>query len=97
MVDETTIQGKCELPFVNYSENSVQFTIEFYDRFKDDIEMMTLMNKNGFHEVTLSGREEKVILFETEIDVSKIENHISGGNANGVNIIMKSEKNRRVL
>lgn len=77
----------------------VEFTVEFNERssFEDDPKMLTLMNHHGLHEITLSGRGKKVIILETEINIATVEDHIWGGTANGVNIILKSEKSRREL
>ena len=99
MMDEETLVGTCKLPFVNHSRKPVSFTVEFYDpfRFESDPEMLTLMNHHGLHDITLSGKQRKTVYLEKEIDITTVENHIWGGTANGVNIILKSEKNRREL
>ncbi len=99
MVGSSTLLGTCNLSFVNHSRKPVTFNVEFYERyqFEDAPKMMTLMNVDGLHEITLSGKERRVVILETEIDISTVENHISGGSANGVNIIMKSDKKRREL
>ncbi len=99
MIDDDTLVGSCKLPFVNHSRNPVEFTVEFYDRFRfeDDPKMLTLMNHHGLHEITLSGKQRKTVYLETEIDISTLENHIWGGTANGVDIILKSGKSKREL
>ncbi|WP_084031651.1 hypothetical protein [Anaerobacillus arseniciselenatis] len=99
MIDDETLVGSCKLPFVNYSRKPVEFTVEFYDRFRFENAppMLTLMNHHGLHEITLSGKQRKTVYLETEIDISTLENHIWGGTANGVNIILKSGKSRREL
>ncbi|MFE3577336.1 hypothetical protein [Lysinibacillus sp. NPDC059133] len=89
----------CELPFENYSRTSNQFTIEFYERypFEDDVRIVTLMNNDAPYEVKLRGKERKRVIIETDIDVSQMENHIDGGQANYVTIIIKSGEITRKL
>ncbi|MGG0655416.1 hypothetical protein [Rummeliibacillus pycnus] len=97
MVNKKTLHGECKLPFKNYSNNDVKFSIEFYEKYDDSVQITTLMNINGPYEVVLKGNQRKTEKIETNIDVSKIKNHITGGNAMGVNIIMKSGKKMRKL
>ncbi|MEY9978986.1 hypothetical protein [Lysinibacillus sp. RC79] len=99
MKNETTLHGVCELPFENYSRNSNQFTIEFYERypFEDDVRMESLMNNDAPYEVRLRGKERKRVMIETDIDVSQMENHIDGGQASSVTIIIKSGEKTRKL
>lgn len=99
MIDDETLVGSCKLPFVNHSRKPVEFTVEFYDRFRfeDDPQMLSLMNHHGLHEITLSGKQRNTVYLETKIDISTLEYHISSGTANGVNIILHSGKSRREL
>lgn len=99
MIDETTLRGKCELPFENHSRNDVQFTIEFYEKyyFEDDVQIVSLMNNNAPYEVKLKGNERKTVKIEADIDVSNMENHIEGGSSAGVNIIIQSGEKVRKL
>jgi hypothetical protein len=98
MVNETTLHGGCELPLENYSKNDVQFNIEFYEPYKDDVQVISLMNNNAPYKVRLKGRERKHVKIETNIDVSKMKNHIDSGVVTGeVNIIIKSEGKSRKL
>ncbi|ETI68503.1 hypothetical protein [Neobacillus vireti] len=99
MMGETTLHGVCELPLENYSKNKIQFTIEFYDKydFKEDLPMVTLMNKNAPYEVRLRGNQSERVKIETDIDVSKMKNHIESGNASSVSIIIKSGERIRKL
>ena len=99
MINETTLLGECELPFENYSRNDVHFSIEFYEKyyFEDDVQMVSLMNNAAPYEVKLKGHERKTVKIKRNIDVSNMENHIEGGDASSVNIIIKSgEKSRRL-
>lgn len=99
MKNEETLHGICELPFENYSKNSHQFTIEFYEEypFEDDIQMVSLMNSDAPYEVRLRGKERKRVIIETDINVSQMENHIESGQASYVTIIIKSGERTRKL
>lgn len=99
MIGEHTLHGGCELPFTNNSNNDVQFTVEFYEEsaYKDDLPMVSLMNNNAPYEVTLRKKESKRLKFETTIDTSNMKNHIEGGEATGVNVIIKSKDKSRSL
>lgn len=96
MIDKNTLQGECMLPFKNYSSNDVKFSIEFYEEY-DDFQFVTVMNNNGPYEVELKGNQRKTEKIESNIDVSKLKEHITGGSAMGVKIIMKSGKKMREL
>ena len=97
--DENILQGKCELPFENFSEEDVQFTIEFYNPYElDDTEnMIMLMNSNAPYKANLKGRESKTVNIEAKIDQSKMKTQVESGEANAVGIIIKSGGNSRRL
>ncbi|SDC98024.1 hypothetical protein SAMN05421663_105298 [Terribacillus halophilus] len=99
MVDGSTLSGECELPFENYSSDDVEFSVEFYEKydFEDDTPMVSLLNDKAPHKVSLMGKERKLVKIKTRIDVSEMENHIEGGSASGVNIIIKSGEKMRKL
>ena len=100
MINETILHGECELPFKNNSRNDVQFTVEFYEPYKseNDIPMVSLLNKNTSNKVMLRGKESKLVKFETNIDVSKMKEHINSGEmTGGVNVIIKSGAKSRKL
>ncbi|MGN8648129.1 hypothetical protein ACTNEO_18950 [Gracilibacillus sp. HCP3S3_G5_1] len=95
MKSEETLHGECELSFINYSNHDVPFTVEFNE--DDDPPMVSLMNNNAPYKLTLGAKEAKRIRMETDIDVSDIQNHIEGGEAWGVGIIIKSKGDQRNL
>lgn len=99
MVNESTLRGECKLSFENYSSKDVEFTLEFHEDyyFEDDVPMVALMNNKAPYEVNLGGKEKKVVKIRTDIDVSNKENHIEGGSASGVNVIIKSGEKMRKL
>lgn len=99
MIDDKTLHGECAVPLINYSNDEVRFTIEFYEEyfFEHDIQMVALMNTNGPYKVRLNGHESNTVKIETDIDVSNIENHVQQGSATGVNIIIKSGGKTRKL
>ncbi len=99
MIGEDTLKGTCELPFENYSNEEVSFTIGFYDRylFEEDVKMLSLMNSGEPANVKLLPNEVKVVRIEKEIDVSQIKNHVENGEAAYVSIIIHDgEKNRKL-
>lgn len=55
------------------------------------------MNNNAPFEVKVEGNERKTVKIESNIDVSKMENHIENGSSSGVNIIIKSVEKVRKL
>ncbi|MGG3468665.1 hypothetical protein ABES02_14435 [Neobacillus pocheonensis] len=99
MTNKTILHGECELPFENYSKDDDQFSIEFYEEyaFENDVPILSLMNNNAPYKVKLRGKESRRVKIETNINVSKMPHHIDSGEANGVNIIIKSGKNHRKL
>lgn len=99
MKNETILHAVCELPFENHSRNSSQFSVEFYEDypFEDDVRMVSLMNNDAPYEVRLSGKERKRVTIETDIDVSRMKNHIEGGEGRFVAIIIKSGEKTRKL
>ncbi|MEK3853768.1 hypothetical protein [Cytobacillus sp. FSL H8-0458] len=68
MIGEDTLQGTCELPFENYSNEEVSFTIGLYDRylFEEDVKMLSLMNSGKPSNVKLLPNEAKVVRIEKE-------------------------------
>ncbi|MFJ6413705.1 hypothetical protein ACIQLG_13040 [Terribacillus saccharophilus] len=92
MVGESTLGGECELSFENYSTDDLQYTLEFQES------MVSLMNHNKVpYEVSIEGKEKKVVKIKTNIDVSNIENHVEGGSASDINIIIRSGDKIRKL
>ncbi|MBS4198162.1 hypothetical protein KHA93_00625 [Bacillus sp. FJAT-49732] len=99
MLDETTLRGECVLPFENYSKNEVQFSVEFYEKYfiEDDVLMVTLLNNHAPYEVMLKGYERRNVKIESNIDVSNLENYVENGDTSGMNIIIKSGEKMRKL
>lgn len=99
MKDDTTLYAVCHLPFENHSNETVQFNIEFYEKylFEDDYPMLSLLNEGGPYKVTLQGKERKVITIETEIDLSKLDRGGLSGQGWGINLmIVDGEKVRKL-
>jgi hypothetical protein len=99
LVDDSTLNGECELPFENRSEEEVQFTLDFYEEhlFDNDTPVVSLMNNDAPYNVRLQGKESKVVKIQTNIDVSNMKKHIQGGGASEINIIIKSGDKTRKL
>ena len=99
MKDDTTLYAVCHLPFVNHSNQPVQFNIEFYEKylFEDDYPMLSLLNEGGPYEVTLHGKERQMVRIETEIDLSKLGRGGLSGDGWGINLmIVDGEKIRKL-
>ncbi|WNF24963.1 hypothetical protein [Mesobacillus jeotgali] len=99
MKDETTLYAICHLPFENHSNETVQFNIEFYEKylFEDDYPMLSLLNEGAPFKITLHGKESKVITIETEIDLTKLERGGLSGQGWGINLmIVDGEKVRKL-
>lgn len=99
MMNDQQLHGECELSFQNHHSEDVQFTLEFYEELfgEDDLPVVSLMNEGGPYEVTLDGKEHKRVHFETMIDVSKMKDHIDGGNATWVDIKISADGKTRDL
>lgn len=99
MKDDKTLYASCQLPFENYSNEEVQFQIEFYEKylFEDDVPMVSLMNEEGPYEVLLHEKESEVVKIEAEIDISKLKSYPVSGEALSVNIMIKNGDRVRKL
>lgn len=99
MKNEETLVGDCELSFSNKSNETVTFDVEFYENpdFKDELAIESLMNVDAPYEVTLDAKESQHMSLQTEIDVSNMESHIESGEAQVVNVKIKSKGKMRNL
>lgn len=98
MKDDTTLHANCQLPFENHSNKTVQFNIEFYERylFEDETAFLSLLNEGAPYEVILHGKERKVVTIEAEIDLSKLSVGSMSGEAREVNLkIVDGDKVRK--
>lgn len=94
--DNSKLYGVCELPFENYSGDTVEFTLEFREKLEEqEPPMMSLLNEEEPIVVKLVDHEKKIVRVEKVIDVSKA--HIYGGDAMGVDILIKTEEKSREL
>ncbi|NKE04165.1 hypothetical protein [Mesobacillus selenatarsenatis] len=99
MKDDTTLYAVCHLPFENHSNETVQFNIEFYEKylFEDDYPMLSLLNEAGPYKVTLQGKERKVVTIEREINLAKLRRGGLSGQGWGINLmIVDGEKVRKL-
>ncbi|MFD2630415.1 hypothetical protein [Oceanobacillus kapialis] len=99
MVDESTLHGKCELPFENHRGSVNEFTVEFKESYATDrdVPMETLMNQNAPYEVKLDEHDQETITIEADIDVSNMENYIEDGFTRYVSIVIRSGDQIRKL
>ncbi|MFV8829959.1 hypothetical protein [Alkalihalobacterium sp. APHAB7] len=85
------------MPLINHSKKEVQFTIELDDHHERGLSFnLMVMNQKGVHEVTLKGKQKKVVKIVSEIDVSELDSYISGS-SNSIGIILKSGRRSREL
>ncbi|WP_226087776.1 hypothetical protein [Mesobacillus sp. S13] len=99
MKEDTTLYAVCHLPFENHSNETVQFNIEFYEKylFEDDDPMLSLLNEAGPYKVTLQGKERKVVTIEREINLAKLRRGGLSGQGWGINLmIVDGEKVRKL-
>lgn len=99
MIKEGTLQVECELWFENHSRNDVSFTVVFIedDPFGDGIKSVSLLNTEKPLEVTIEGNHREPIFITEEIDVTSLDNFISGGSTSYVNIIIRDGNRYRKL
>ncbi|MFE8699788.1 hypothetical protein ACFYKX_04025 [Cytobacillus sp. FJAT-54145] len=98
MVTDHTIQAECEFTFQNYSNDDVNFSIDFYETYPfEDIKMVSLMGIHAPYEANIEPNDTKQITLKTMIDVSNMKEHVETGSASYVNIMIKAgEKVRRL-
>jgi hypothetical protein len=99
MTGKNTLKGICELPFENYSNDEVSFTIGFYDKylFEEDVKMVSLMSSGEPHSVHLLPNETKLVRIEKEMDVSQIPNLVTNGESVYISIMIQSGEKIRKL
>lgn len=99
MIQDDMLSGNCALQFKNHQNKDVQFQLEFQEErwHEDDPRMVEMMNNEAPYEITIQGKQEKTVYMNTLIDVSQVKNHIEGGQANDVDIIIRSRDKEREL
>jgi hypothetical protein len=98
-ISASTLRAECELPFKNHSRDHVEFSIDFYERyrFEDEMPMVSLLKHGSPYYVSLPGKGEKVIKIQTEIEKAKMKKQISGGQATKISLIIQQGKKVRKL
>lgn len=83
---------------INYSNDPVQFTIDFNEKPGfEDYRMVSLMNINAPYEVSIGANESKQVQIEANINVIHMDNPFQYGYASHVNVtIMSNDKSRRL-
>ncbi|MGE6486884.1 hypothetical protein [Paenisporosarcina sp. NPDC076898] len=97
-LDETKMKVQCQLPFENFSEKTTNFDVSFDDQafFEERFNVIPLINENGPYPVTLQGHESKLVIIQTEVELSKLKG-LTGGTAYQVHIeISQGNKLRRL-
>lgn len=99
MANKDTLAGTCYLPFTNFSNDTVMFTVQFQESlaFYDDIPMVSLMNEEVPFSVALQPHETKLVTIHTLIDVSKMDEYVESGEANMIDIEISANGKSREL
>ncbi|MFB4162817.1 hypothetical protein ACE1TI_03015 [Alteribacillus sp. JSM 102045] len=88
------------IPLENKSSEEVNVTVEFIESIHrvEDVPTISLLNKEGIQEETLLPKEKDTFHFEETVDISDLEKYYYGGQANGINLILRdSNGNERSL
>lgn len=93
----SSLHATCTLPFVNHSNEAVQFSLDFTDRYEEEVRMVTLLNENGPYQVAIQANEYREITIDTVIDVSQIENAVESGSSSFLSIEIHQNQNTRNL
>lgn len=99
MVRDDIISGSCALQFENRKNEDIEFQLEFQEEqwLEDDPPMVEMMNEEAPYEIAIGAKQAKTVYIDTLIDVSQIPLHIEGGQAFGVDIIIRSDDKEREL
>ncbi|WP_205101648.1 hypothetical protein [Lysinibacillus composti] len=98
-IDDAFLQGKCEVYFINHSNEQLTFEVTFHEVLygADDYLMESLMNINGVHTISLAPKESRTFIIEETIDTTSIHNAIYSGTSYGVKVKIHANGNERVL
>lgn len=98
-IDDVFLQGKCEVYFINHSNEEVTFEVTFHETdfgIEDNL-TESLMNINGVHSISLAPKESRTVEIEETIDTTLIHNAIYSGTSHGVKVKIHANGNERVL
>lgn len=90
------LKGVCRLNFTNHSRDEVTFHLLFTDG-PGSSKMMSLMNVNGPHTITLPPNGRTTINLEQTVDTSNIPDAIHSGSAHGIQFKIFAEDKVREL
>ncbi|WP_053360879.1 hypothetical protein [Bacillus sp. FJAT-27251] len=98
-ISASALRAECELPFKNHSREHVEFSINFYERyrFEDEIPMISLLNHNAPYYVSLPAKGEKVIKIQTEIKRAQMKEPFDSGQATEISLMIQQGKRVRKL
>ena len=80
-LDDKRLDVVCNLPLENLSDKEVKFDVRFFNAslLGDQRKLIPLINSAGPFEVSLHGRETKVVRIQTEVDISQLQSYSDGG------------------
>ncbi|GGF13159.1 hypothetical protein GCM10010954_09820 [Halobacillus andaensis] len=97
MVDSTTLETECELIFENYSQNDVEFEVEFQtEKYDPPVHVFTLLNHAGPHDVHLKARERETIRIKETIPLSTKKKEF-GGQSSFIDVNLRTGDRERRL
>lgn len=97
-VDDQRMDVICDLPLENLSDKEVKFDVRFLNAslLGDQRKLIPLINDAGPFEVSLQGRETKMVGIQTEVDISQLHSYSEGGSTHVYIEIVQGNKLRRL-
>ena len=97
-LDDKRMRVICNLPLENLSNDEVKFDIRFLNvsLLGDQRKLVPLINESGPFEVSLQGRETKMVRIQTEVDISRLNSYSDGGSTHVYIEIVQGKKTRRL-
>ena len=97
-LDDKKMDVICDLPLENLSDKEVKFDVRFSNAslLGDQRSLIPLINNAGPFDVSLQGRETKMVRIQTEVDISQLHSYSDGGSTY-VHIEIVQENKVRLL
>ena len=97
-LDDKRMDVICDLPLENLSDKEVKFDIRFLNTslLGDQRKLIPLINEAGPFEVSLHGRETKMVQLQTEVVISQLNSYSDGGSSHVHIKIVQGNKMRRL-
>jgi hypothetical protein len=97
-LDDQRMEVICDLPLENLSDDEVKFDIRFLNAslLGDQRNLIPFINEAGPFEVSLQGRETKMVRIQSEVDISQLHSYSEGGSTHVHIEIVQGNKLRRL-